>query len=633
MFRHFRRLRKLRAFLAAIAELERQTFTGLVHEPQQVNAILQGAPPPSHWCAAIRPFFPSDAGLQGRIDAYEVLVARRCSSALLQNEDRRRRLNDDLQRAQDVQSQSAAARDQATQDLHQSRSQALQRANAMLEKRNQQRVLQKRILVAGQRAGLFYLLAGGTLAGETVSLASASFACVTNPDPTQQIAVWSSSLAASLGLGYFAERGLRPIFTQSATAKIQFSWRSPIGVCLVLTICLAGVIAAVRTISAGEGGASDIAQFFFSVLTIPVLALLAGALAALGTQQLQPIPALRQQIEVLEEERGALDAGLEQMDIEEHDQGATRERAASEYDSAVEAEQEAVTAKEALLQSIFVSVVESPELMELKAEVAREAATLACLPTPAKGISPGCIPSLLLVAALLPALSGCTSQMVQAFGGTASRQGVAVLKDPTPSVTGGASFNQEVVSEHQRFLRTATEGSHFEVWTISTHPGMPALLYQFTMPRALPRDRKALKARSEAELRTALDRGRAGQRLPWSSVLEDSYRLAERLGSLPVGERRLVVMSDLQQHSPRLRLSRILETNNPRLLVEQVTRAYPPLRYQPTEVALVTLPGAVAEGRPLTPAEKGRLTDFWSQLWAAWNAPRLSVREPTTLSR
>lgn len=632
----FRSKRKL--YASILDGIQADLCVGLVQSQVDRVAILAGEAPPSHWTSAAEEHLPNDPGHRRRVSAFIEMFARRLAANLSRSTVERDFLNDQIAQAKGDQCTGESLL-LSTREGVQERRALLDTAGALGEQRAKLMILLERRTYHSVRIPCWYAAAAVALGAEAVTIASATFQLLPDADTTQQIGTWTVAISAATTMAFLVERSIRPLFDSSQDPASDGAHRRVVTLAVLLTGLLTCAIAAIRVVGIGEGGASDLAHFALGVLVTPFFALIAGSCAGVGRQHHETAGSVQEQIYAARQAEFTLAARIKDLEADATDRAVRRADGYQLTSLARAAETEAVRSRQALLQEVCRGVLESPDIIHLAAALATEAAELS---RRKPGITPArkwawTVPlgwfRTLMVLVVLPFLNGCSPAPGNAFGQGNTATGVVVFVDPSSSVTDRETFRTEARVEFAQFLKRASSGSHFELWVTAATPGVPRLCYQITIPKILPRERADLRRTSQARFENAL-RGLFPERpVPWSSVLEDSHRCGERLSGLPLGRRRLVILSDLLQYSPTLKSSRILGESNPSSLVERVVQDYPRFNRPPDEARLIRMPGRVGKAGVLSPGKSQRVQQFWRQLYAAWGVPATEIAEPSAIDQ
>lgn len=609
-------------YRAILRDLPTQVFSFTVHDPTWIGRILGGDDVPAVWVTPTLDQLPDDPVLHRKVLAYTNQLARRFAHALLQSTSRRNQLNSTITAAQAEQNEAQQKREAAGSALSTNRPAVRSQAGHLEELNQQIRLLKTRAGEHLGRAGLWYAGAAILVGLETVTIASNFFQARPDADEVVKAGIWFFSGSLSAALAWVAERGLRPLLEPGGNASVhplrQLPVRVALGALLLLTLALAGI----RVEGMGEGGLTDFLQFVLMVVAAPFLALWSGLCGSRGRQQFQLAEGLKQEQVSLEQQRIHVNSSFAEAELDEEDQEAAFSEADARHQKAVDAELRAIREKEALLRELFEGVASHPDMLQIADALAREAADLrqaARLP------GGGAVP-LLLCCLLAPSLAGCNHDVRAALGGPQKVLAVEVLLDRTHSLAEREPFRAAVEAEHATFLGTAPFGSRLEVWSIGGVPGEPRALCSFSLLKVKPRDRKRVQAEERARLASALE-ALPAERLPWSSILEDGYRLGERVSALPADHRCVVVMSDLLQYTPRLTTSQVISARDQEALLQRTLGDYPPFPRPLDEVRLLYLPGRAGK-KPLSPRDAQRVKEFWRELWTRWGAREVRLTEP-----
>ena len=637
------RQRSVTFFIALLNELIKAIANLLFAHPEMIERVMGEEPLPAHWTEPFEEHFPTS--LRQSLRATAKMFAQRIAGKLVRSRFFRDRYNRDIDRAETDEEAAREDLDDAAAAIRRIAQQLPQGVFDLASCLNEMRLQRRRLRYSLFSAGAWFGGAGIGMLGEVLTIAAAAFQLLERPDFAQKIATWTGALSTAVALTFAGEKGLRPLVDPEQRARLNAGTRWTVTCALTLLMVLAAVLGAVRASAAGQGGASDALQFMLAFISTPFLALISSHCITAGEFHRAKANAARQRLAELEEARVRIDS------LTRRREAAANQRAAAQADASRSAEDadrraaEAEIEKQRLLRDTVRSVTGSADIRTIIAKFARDAADLNLPTEPPAGHGPvskspaasnGAVPksranivSLTLV--LLPLLAGCGGDAAATFGGTPQRSGVGVILDRTASGLDFDALKEEARREFARFESEPT-GSKFELWATAMVPGRPALIHDWTVPRTLPRDRKRISAAAVQELNAKLDALQPLTGAEWSAILEDSHRVASRLSSMDLERRRVVVLSDLQQHTPFLKLAQITNSKEPDKLVSQVIETYPVLSAGPDVVTLVGLPGNVGGGQLPSPASYERLKSFWRKVWSSWSAKEIESREPAVLS-
>jgi exonuclease VII large subunit len=612
-------------FHSVISELPRQLFDALAEQPELVSLAILGKERLSHITDAIEQQLPDDERLRKQVRALASMLARLLAGQLRQHRGRLELLTKKVSRYAVRSGRAEKQLEVAEGGLQSNRGCVLDSAQRGTEIK-----AQKATLIAGIRSGLFYALlwfvaAAAFALGDTASVAAVLLMVISEGDVHQIVGNYWVAGGLSLGLATTVELGIRPLMEQSEAGNDPGRQKRQLIGWLLVTAVICGALSGIRVYATGEGGPMDWLQFTLSFAAIPALALFVGRCFRSVLYHVKEVWQKRGDLRRLQDEWNRLDGVLVRAALQEQDHLAVCEKAQRELLAQERAELEALAAREKLLNEIYARVTNRPDVRAMILGIARAAAELE---RAQRRTVQSQVATLLVAGTLLWGTSGC-SDLNHALQGRGARSGVFIYIDGSESLTGRDGFPKQTRKEFAAFLKSSTPGSTFELWTTGSIPGEPRCLFQFSLPRLLPRARGRMIESAERDLESALQQFPVAG-VSTSPILEDGYRCGERLSALKLDNRRLVLMSDFLQYSPSMKVRDILMSTSPDTVLNTVTDKYPALTHAPDAVQFFYLPG---NGRPDSPADTQRVLEFWRALWTRWKAARVDSTEPEAISQ